>query len=50
MMEAGTLPVDQCITYTDHPHLHLSYTTKRAPRKQVLVGTGGKYAEWKRTP
>lgn len=46
-MRSGQVVVDQAITYDGKPHLHLSYTTKRANRGQVLrCLTDGRYVPW----
>lgn len=41
------LPFDQLMRYDDKPHLHLSATSRRAPRGQVLQRVGGQYVAWK---
>lgn len=41
------LTVDQCIVYETKPHLHISYTTRRANRREYLVCTkAGEYVAW----
>lgn len=48
--EDGEAPlvVDQVILYTNTDHVHISFTTRRANRKQFLVGpTGGPYRTWR---
>ena len=45
LIEAG-FPVDQAITYLGKPHLHVSVTHERVPRRQILVSTGSSYVPW----
>lgn len=47
MVQADELDVDQVITYTGKPHLHLSYTSVKRNRSEFLVCTAGKkYRPW----
>lgn len=41
------LPFDQLMRYDDKPHLHLSATARRAPRREVIERVGGTYRTWK---
>jgi hypothetical protein len=36
------LPVDQAVIYENKPHIHVSCTHEREPRRQFLVDVGGK--------
>lgn len=44
----GAVVVDQMITYAGEPHMHVSYTTKRANRGQILqcLADGATYVPW----
>lgn len=43
----GGMPIDQAIIYEDAPHLHVSYTSRYPPRRQILVHLrDGRYVDW----
>lgn len=45
-IRAGELPIDQAIRYDDAPHVHLSATSRRRPRGELLERVQGAYRHW----
>lgn len=47
MAAPALLPIDQAILYEDAPHIHVSYTQRYPPRRELLVHCrDGRYVAW----